>query len=141
VTVKCVTCHHGVTRPETLAEVLERAVGKGGIDALKAEYASRREKYYGAAAYDFQPRTLNEVAEWLSGENKGDVAIAVMQFNIEQNPGDAYCYNLLGRLQIDAGDKAGAIASFKKAIALAPDDQWSARLLARLQSESEPPKP
>lgn len=141
VTVKCVTCHHGVTRPETLAEILKRAVGKGGVDTLKAEYASLREKHYGDGAYDFQPRTLNDVAEWLSGENKGDVAIAVMQFNIEQNPSNAYCYNLLGRLHIDAGDKPGAIASFKKAIALDPDDQWSARLLARLQSESEPPKP
>ena len=142
VTVGCVTCHHGVTRPETLPEILKRAVAAGGVDALKTEYRSLREKYYGSASYDFKARSLNEVAEWLSEENKGNVAIAVMQFNIEQNPGDAYCYNLLGRLQMDAGDNATAMASFTKAIELDPNDKWSARLLEKLQAESQaqPPK-
>jgi photosynthetic reaction center cytochrome c subunit/tetratricopeptide repeat protein len=132
--VRCVTCHHGVTRPETLADILKREFGKGGMDSLKVAYRSLRETHYGDAAYDFKPRTLNEVAEWLSGEKKGDAAIAVMQFNIEQDPSTAYSYNLLGRLQADIGDKDGAIASFKKAIELDPGDKWSAQLLEKLQA-------
>ena len=87
VQVKCVTCHHGVMRPESLADILKRDFEKGGADSAKADYLALKTKYYGTAAYDFKPRTLNEVAEWLANERKDDdAAIAIMQFNIEQDP-------------------------------------------------------
>jgi len=134
--VKCVTCHHGVTRPETLADRLKRDFEKGGVDSAKADYRSLKAVHYGSAAYDFKPRTLNEVAEWLADSKKdNDAAIAIMRFNIEQDPTVAYSYNLLGRIQSWKGDKPGAIASLKKAIELDPSDKQSARLLEKLQSE------
>lgn len=136
VPVKCATCHHGVMRPESLADILKRDFEKGGADSAKADYLALKAKYYGAAAYDFKPRTLNEVAEWLANERKdNDAAIAIMQFNIEQDPSVAYSYNLLGRIQAGKGDKPAAIASLKKAIELDPNDKQSARLLEKLQAE------
>ena len=134
--VKCVTCHHGVARPEPLVDILKRDFEKGGADSAKADYLALKAKHYGAAAYDFKPRTLNEVAEWLSNVKKDDAAaIAIMQFSIEQDPGVASSYNLLGRIQAGKGDKPAAMASLKKAIELDPNDKQSARLLEKLQAE------
>ena len=134
--VKCVTCHHGVMRPESLADVLKRDFEKGGVDSAKADYLALRAKHYGGAAYDFKPRTLNDVAEWLANEkNDNDAAIAIQQFNIEQDPTPAYSYNLLGRIQAGKGDKPAAIASLKKAVELDPNDKQSAKLLEKLQAE------
>jgi len=134
--VKCATCHHGVRRPESLADNLKAEFTKGGVDSAKARYLSLKEKYYGAAAYDFKPRTLNEVAEWLANERKDNAAaIQIMQFNIEQDPTVGYSYNLLGRIQMDSGDKKAATASFKKAIELDPNDKWSIRLLKELEAK------
>ena len=134
--VKCVTCHHGVTRPESLADRLKRDFEKGGVDSAKADYLSLKAMHYGSAAYDFKPRTLNEVAEWLADTKKdNDAAIAIMRFNIEQDPTVAYSYNLLGRIQSWKGDKPGAIASLKKAVELDPSDKQSARLLEKLRAD------
>jgi len=135
VPVKCITCHHGVMRPESLADILKHDFEKSGVDSAKADYLALKAKYYGGASYDFRPRTLNEVAEWLANEkNMNDAAIALMQFNIEQDPTAAGSYNLLGRIQAGKGDKEGAIASFKKAIELDPSDKQSAKLLEKLQT-------
>lgn len=134
--VKCVTCHHGVMRPESLVDILKRDFEKGGADSTKADYLALKAKYYGAAAYDFKPRTLNEVAEWLANQRKdNDAALAIMQFSIEQDPGVATSYSLLGRIQAGKGDKPAAILSLKKAIELDPNDKQSARLLEKLQAE------
>ena len=134
--VKCATCHHGVRRPESLADVLRRKISSGGVDSAKVEYLALKEKYFGAGAYDFKPRSLNEVAEWLANErDDNDAAIAIMKFNIEQDPNVAYSFNLLGRIQMAKGDKQAAIASFKRAIELDSSDKWSARLLKELEEK------
>jgi tetratricopeptide (TPR) repeat protein len=134
--VKCGTCHHGVNRPQSITDVTKTEFEKGGVDAATANYLALKEKYYGADAYNFKPEPLNAVAEWLSEDKKdNDAAIAIMQFNIEQNPGVAYCYNLLGRIQAGAGQKDAAIASLKKAIELDPEDKWSKGILEKLQTK------
>jgi tetratricopeptide (TPR) repeat protein len=133
--VKCATCHHGVEHPETLADISKREFAKGGVDSVKTEYLALKEKYYGADAYNFKSPTLNSLAEWLAEEQDNpEAAIAIMQFNIEQEPNVAYSYNLLGRIQAAAGKKDDAIASLKKAIELNPEDKWSAKVLEQLQA-------
>ena len=134
--VKCATCHHGVERPRPIADVTKMEFEKAGIDSAKANYLALKEKYYGSDAYNFKPGPLNSVAEWLSQEKQdNDAAIAIMKFNIEQNPDVATCYNLLGRLQAGAGKKAEAITSLKKAIELDPEDKWSQGILKKLEEE------
>jgi tetratricopeptide (TPR) repeat protein len=134
--VRCATCHHGVNRPQQIADITKVKFAEGGLDSAKATYLTLKEKYYGSDAYNFKPGPLNAVAEWLANEkDDNDAAIAIMKFNIEQNPGVAYCYNLLGRIQAGSGKKEEAIASLKKAIELDPEDQWSQGILKRLQEE------
>lgn len=136
VQVKCVTCHHGVHRPESIEDITKREFSEAGLDSAKANYLSLKEKYYGKDSYNFTSGPLNAVAEWLAEEKKDpDAAVAIMKFNIEQYPDIAYSYNLLGRIQAGAGKKDEAIASLTKAIELDPEDKWSARILEKLKAE------
>lgn len=134
--VSCMTCHHGVPRPVSLAELTKQEYDEGGVTAALENYRELKDKYYGSASYDFTSRTLSEVAEWLAQEREHpDDAIAIMQFAIEENPDVAYGYTLLGRIQAGAGKKDEAIRSLEKAMELDPEDRWTARLLERIRSE------
>ena len=137
-TVACMTCHHGLARPEELVDVLDATFRKDGLDAALAQYGELRQKYQGQAAYDFSMRTLNTLAERLSNEKKADAAIAVQEFNVKVNPGIASSHRLLADLYLDKGDRAAARANFEKAVALEPEDAYYKR---RLQEMSASPSP
>jgi hypothetical protein len=68
--VKCVTCHHGVTKPEALDDKLLAIAADKGVEDAASTYRELREQYYGQAAYDFSARTLNNVAETLARQRK-----------------------------------------------------------------------
>lgn len=137
-TVGCMTCHHGLARPEQLIDVLSASLEKDGVDAALAKYGELREKYRDQAAYDFSMRTLNMLAEKLAGEKSLDSAIKVQEFNVKVNPGIASSHRLLADLYLDKGDRAAARANFEKAVALAPEDAYYQR---RLQEMSASPSP
>ncbi len=121
--VMCVTCHHGLPEPRTLADVLETSITKGGVPAAQEAYKDLRLKYYGSGAYDFRPATLSSVADWVAHERKDpDGAIVLLQFSLGVDPNAADTYAALGRLQAEKGDKEGAVASYKKALELEPDN-------------------
>lgn len=121
--VTCVTCHHGLPEPRTLADALESSIAKGGVPAAQSTYKDLREKYYGSGAYDFRPSTLATVADWVAHERKDpDGAIALLQFSLGIDPNAADTYASLGRLQAEKGDKDAAVASYKKALELEPDN-------------------
>lgn len=133
--VRCVTCHHGLPRPETLADALEGTILKDGVQAGQEQYRQLREKYYGSAAYDFRPVSLAAVAEWLANDRKDpDGAISMIQFSIGIDPNAAESYITLGRIQEAKGDRAGAIASYKKALELQPENSRVQQQLQQLES-------
>lgn len=134
-TVRCVTCHHGITIPETIDEVVLEVAEEDGVDAALAKYRELRSDYYGSAAYDFTATPLNEAAQTLAQE-RGDLpgAIAVMKMNLEYNPDDASAHLLLGRLYQASGDRDAAIASVEKSLALDPDNRWARETLEKLKA-------
>jgi tetratricopeptide (TPR) repeat protein len=133
--VRCVTCHHGVKRPETLAARLTRSVEKDGVDGAIANYRKLRERYYGSAAYDFSAGSLTDVAGSLAESKKDyDGAIQLLQLNLEFTPNDAETHLLLGRAQLAKGDKAAAIKSFEKTLELDPENRWAKQQLERAKS-------
>ncbi|HEY7727745.1 MAG TPA: c-type cytochrome [Candidatus Eisenbacteria bacterium] len=135
VTVGCVTCHHGVQRPETLADVLKRTAAKEGLPAAEQQYRDLRAKYYGSGAYDFRPGSLTAVAEWLAGERKDlDGALAVAAMSVEMDPDAAEGYVTLGRVQALRGEKGAAVASFHHALALEPNNRSARELLKSVES-------
>jgi tetratricopeptide (TPR) repeat protein len=141
VSVKCITCHHGLARPEPLADVLGATLKEKGVEAALAQYSELREKYYGQAAYDFSMRSLNILAEQLDGERKSDDAIAVQEFNVKVNPGIANSHVLLGDLYLHKGDREKARAAFEKAVALEPGQAYYNQRLQELLASPSPPPP
>ncbi len=140
-TVQCFTCHHGVTRPERLQDVLAATIKKDGVDAALKQYRELREKHYGRAAYDFGAPTLNQLGESLA-EKDLEGAIAVQGFNLEVNPGIATSHSLLARLYLKKGDKASARAQFERAAALDPGEEFYRKQIEELkQPEAPSPRP
>lgn len=133
--VRCVTCHSGVQKPETIDNIVLAAIEDDGLDAAMEKYREMREEYYGRAAYDFGAGPLNTVAEKLA-RGSGDVAAAieVMKVNIELNPDQAYSHLFLGQLYQASGDKAAAIAAVEKSLELEPDNEWAKGVLEKIKA-------
>lgn len=132
--VRCITCHRGVKRPETLAALMSGVIAKDGVTASIDRYRKLRERYYGTGSYDFSPGSLNEVAMQLA-EGKKDYAGAtqILKLNLEFSPKDADTYVTLGRVQQAQGDNAAATASLEKALQLDPNNRWAKQMLQRLK--------
>jgi tetratricopeptide (TPR) repeat protein len=133
--VRCVTCHSGVERPEGLDQILTTLAVKQGVDQAVQRYKELRQKYYGSGAYDFSPATLNGVAEKLTRlRNDLDGAIVLVKLNLEYAPDVARTHVMLGQLHVEKGDKAAAVASFERALALEPDNRWAKQALERVKA-------
>jgi tetratricopeptide (TPR) repeat protein len=132
--VRCVTCHHGVDKPETIDNVMLSVTEEGGVDAAVAKYRELRDEYYGSAAYDFGAGPLNSVAETLAQKNDLAGAITIMKMNVEFNADQPFSHLLLGQLYQMSGDKDQAIASVKKCLELDPNNRWAKDILEKLQA-------
>ncbi|MFQ5642049.1 MAG: c-type cytochrome [bacterium] len=121
--VNCVTCHHGQSRPQTLASVLTEVLQEKGLDAAIEKYRELRKNFYGSSAYDFTEWTLMLFAQGLAGQKKPDAAIAFLKLNVEMFPKFATSYIGLGEVYMKTGDKTSALENFKKALELEPNNR------------------
>ena len=113
--VQCVTCHHGITHPRPLADVLKLAYARGGIDSTRARYSALRERYYGSAAYDFGEVPLAEAAAAIVDSGHVDDGVSLLALNLEMNPKSAFAQRQVagaGVLQAfwEQGGDSGAVA-------------------------------
>lgn len=135
--VRCVTCHHGLARPETLEEVLTASVALAGADSTVAKYRRLREEYYGMAAYDFSEWSLITIAEKLTRDGASpDAALALLNTNLEFYPESAGTYARIAETYLAKGDKDAAMQNFEKALTLAPDDPWLQRRIERVKASN-----
>jgi len=130
--VQCATCHRGVAQPRPIQQVLVLAYDDGGADSLDHAYRALRQRYYGAAAYDFGEVPLSDVADVLVQRRKLADAVRVQLLNTEMSPTSAFAFWMAGATQLTAGDTAGAITSLQKAVALNPNNQGALGLLQQL---------
>lgn len=132
--VACVTCHHGVREPQTLTALVMKTTHDKGADAAITQYRQLRDQYYGSAAYNFQPQSLNEAALQLSDADKNyDAALKLLALNLEFSAKDANTYVTMARVQIAKGDKAGAQASLKSALDIDPNNRGAKMLMQQVQ--------
>jgi tetratricopeptide (TPR) repeat protein len=120
VDVACITCHRGRPRPMTLSEELAGVYETAGIDTTVARYSVLRARFYGAGAYDFSERSLNELGTSLMEKGRREDAIRIFQLNVEQNPNSSFAYSSLADAYAAAGQKDLAIQSYEKAVQLEP---------------------
>lgn len=132
--VRCVTCHRGVTKPETLDRILLAVIDEGGVDAAVARYREMRDELYGQGAYDFGSGTLTDLAQVLA-QDRGDLdgAVTVMRLNAEIHPDEALVHMILGQLLSMKGDVQAATTSLERAVALDPENTQARELLDRLK--------
>jgi tetratricopeptide (TPR) repeat protein len=88
--VECATCHRGVAQPRMLRDVLKTAYIAGGIDSALASYRALRERYYGAAAYDFGDGTLVDLAGSVRTDGHAHDALRLLAYNVQVNPSSVW---------------------------------------------------
>ncbi len=132
--VKCVTCHHGVKQPKTLAQDLMGVINKKGVDEAINTYHDLYKQYYGGFSYNFKDNSLAELTHMLIDDKNYDAALKISNLNIEMYPNSGTAYFALGESYEASGDKAKAIQNIQKAIELSPDNMMFDRKLKQLQS-------
>jgi tetratricopeptide (TPR) repeat protein len=140
--VGCFTCHRGQNEPpQALDDTIARIANEKGPAAALARYQELRKDHLIDGRYDFSERSLLSVAANLAESEKYDDSMAIIKADLELFPTSSNLYTFQGRLQVLKKDKAGAEASFKKALELDPKNDNAKRSLAALQSPPPPPKP
>lgn len=133
--VRCVTCHHGISQPRTLNNLMAETIEKQNVAAAIAQYRDLRTKYYGTGAYDFGETALNLLTEQLSRQKKIADAVAIVELNAEVNaPVSGWGLNLAGMAHRDHGDTGKAKADYKKALEANPENQWAKKQLEELNA-------
>lgn len=116
VEVTCATCHHGVSRPTPLWQVMVDAVNVGGVDSATRAYRALRERYYGRGAYDFGESSLNIAAFRLARANRAADGLSLLTFNEGLYPGSSGMAVFRGNIYLMRNDTAAAEAAFREAI-------------------------
>lgn len=130
--VTCATCHGGIRRPEPLAMLLDRvAAAEGGATAAD-RYRELRERYYGGRAYDFGEGSLIEAMERRLGAEDGDGALALAELAVEFHDESTVVHTWVGRVHEFRGETDAAIASYRRALEIDPDNRAAQRRLEAL---------
>lgn len=116
VEVTCRTCHHGVSRPMPLSQLLVEASLAAGADSALRAYKALRERYANRDAYDFGEGSLNVTAFRLGRENRFDDALKILDFNEQQYPNSSGMSVFRGNILLMKGDTAKAGMAFREAV-------------------------
>ena len=119
--VECVTCHRGVPIPRQISDILSGTLRDQGAGAAVAQYRELRERFYGRQAYDFSEDTLVALAQRIT-TSRPDDAIALLQLNLEFNPGSARTYSAIAFAYTRKYDDETAISFYQKALAIEPNN-------------------
>lgn len=133
--VNCMTCHRGLARPQALDHLLADYVPAHGVEASLAKYDSLRADYYGAAAYDFSDASLVRLARRLLAADRPADALAFLERNLELHPASTDTYVAMADVHLHEGDRAAAVASLERAVALDPEDRRLARRLDEVRGQ------
>ena len=129
VSVTCVTCHRGVSRPVPLSTIVAEVATASGADSATRVYRSLRERYYGRDAYDFGEASLNTAAFRTARAGKIDDALALLGLNESLYPNAAAVAIVRGNVLLMRADTTGAAAAFREAIRRDPtNDEARGRL-------------
>ena len=123
----------GFDSRKSIGEALAVTISSNGIDQAAVEYHSLRAA--NAANYNFDEDELNSLGYQLIHQKKIAEAIRVFQLNVESYPRSSNAWDSLAEGYMDAGNKTQAIANYKKAIQLKPDNHNSIAMLNKLISQ------
>lgn len=132
VEVTCATCHHGVTKPVQIQDILTETAIAAGVDSAIAEYQSLREEYYGSYSYDFRNFILANVAENIARRD-ADGAIKLLEFNVGLFPQSTQTYLTWAQIEMSRGDTTAAITAFERGLEVDPSNTFFRRAIEQLR--------
>jgi tetratricopeptide (TPR) repeat protein len=130
--VTCSTCHGGVSRPEPLGALLARVASGEGGDAAAARYRELRQRYFGTRAYDFGEASLQAAMEALMGAEDAASALSIGAVATEFFPESTVIAAFVGQAHEMHGDTQAAIAAYRRALELDPNNRAAQRRLEAL---------
>ncbi len=137
--VTCYTCHRGQSLPPVqLSTLLARVAREQGAQAALTRYQELKREHPDDGAYDFREPTLFRVANELAEGGKAEDALTVLGSALELFPSSVNLRLAQGRLLAGRGEKAAALAAFKKVLELDPGNDFAKRMVAELET---PPPP
>jgi tetratricopeptide (TPR) repeat protein len=134
VVVTCRTCHHSLTRPVDIRDVLVKTFETEGADATIAQYQELREEYYGSDSYDFRHFMLANVSEEVADQSP-EGAIQLLEFNGKLHPTSGQTFFTMAQIYREMDDIDGAIRSLERALKADPENEFYRRLIQQLRGE------
>ena len=117
---------------KSISHTLSAAISAIGVDAAVKQYRDLRAAE--PAAYNFDESQLNSVGYDLVRAKKFKEAIRIFELNVEAYPKSSNTHDSLAEAYLGAGDRAQAIAHYRKAIELDPKNRNSVEALRKLNA-------
>jgi len=115
-----------------IAETLSATINAKGVEeAVKQYYAL---KASASTSYSFDENQLNSLGYQLIAVKNFTNAIRILQLNVEAYPKSSNAYDSLGEAYMDAGERALAIANYRKSLELNQKNANGARMLQKLET-------
>tara|TARA_R110002096_G_scaffold18857_1_gene63656 strand:- start:2375 stop:3544 length:1170 start_codon:yes stop_codon:yes gene_type:complete len=113
---------------------------RGGLNALKAYYSTRADKYQ--TSKEIPNRTLRRTAYVLLDDGQTDMAINLFEENVKNNPQSAIAHKALGDAYEENNETEKAMNAHQMAVNLSkeqnsPDTNYFSRQLIRVQNKLE----
>ncbi|MGH7451444.1 MAG: amidohydrolase family protein [bacterium] len=121
-----------IANKKSIADTLFKTITEKDMPAAIEQY--HHLKMTQASDYEFGERELNRLGYRLLREQKLLDAIAIFKLNAEAYSQSANVYDSLGEAYMTNGDKALAIESYKKSLALNPLNTNAAGMLKKLKA-------
>lgn len=110
----------GLNEPKKdYGELIYNTVIKDGVGAATKLYQNLVKDPQNYYVYNLRSPNRNgfrETAEKLLAEGRNEDAVAILKYNLKVNFGFYENYNLLGKAELAAGNKAGAVAAYKQSV-------------------------
>ena len=114
----------------SIVDPLAETIAASGPDAAIRQYQDFKTRP--AGMYDFDETELNVLGYTLIRSHRFPAAIAILRLNVAAYPLSANTYDSLGEAYMDAGDRAQAIANYRKSLQLNPANANAAGMLGKL---------
>jgi CubicO group peptidase (beta-lactamase class C family) len=116
---------------KSIARQVYRELNRSGAAIALQRYD--RLKKQRAREFNFDEGELNRLGYDLLGAKRLDEAIAVFKKNVESFPDSGNAHDSLGEGYLARGDRAEAIACYRKALALDPKNENARKIIADLE--------
>jgi hypothetical protein len=114
----------------SIALALAETIKSGGVEAAVRQYRALRAVR--PMTMNFDEDELNVLGYDLLHAKQTQAAVRILQLNTEAYPASGNTWDSLGEAYMDEGDKADAIANYRKSLAVNPANRNAVTMLAKM---------